>query len=210
MLIHRARIIRIAIVLLVLSSVHTAWAGAPTDQLREGVERVIKTLRDPELKGDKKTNERRAAISKLAAEIFDFTETAKRALGQHWAPRTPAEREDFVRFFTGLVERTYIAKVDQYNSEMTFQGDTVDGNQAIVRTTLILSKGTEMSLNYRMHRPRERWQVYDLNVEGISLVANYRTQFNKIIRTESYDALVTRLKSHQADVAVERSRPEGR
>lgn len=202
MLTHLARLIQIATVLLVLSSGHTAWAGAPTDQLREGVERVIKTLRDPELKGDKKAKERRAAISKLAAEIFDFTETAKQALRQHWAQRTPAEREDFVRLFTGLVERTYITKVDQYNSEMTFQGDTVDGDQALVRTTLILSKGAEMSLNYRMHRPRERWQVYDLNVEGISLVANYRTQFNKIIRTESYEALLARLKSHQVDFSA--------
>jgi MlaC protein len=110
-----------------LVTVHIAWAGPPTEQLREGVDRVIKTLRDPELRGDKKTSERRAAISKLADEIFDFTETAKRALGQHWAPRTPAEREDFVRLFTGLVQRTYIAKVDQYNSDMSFRGDSVEG-----------------------------------------------------------------------------------
>ncbi len=80
---------------------------------------------------------------------------------------------------------------------MTFLGDTVDGDQAIVRTTLILGKGGEMSLNYRMHQTRDRWQVYDLDVAGISLVANYRTQFSKIIRTESYEALVARLKSHQ-------------
>ena len=176
-------------------TVPTAWAGPPTDQLREGVERVIKTLRDPELSGDKKTSERRAAISKLADEIFDFTETAKLALGQHWASRTPAQREDFVRLFTGLVQRTYIAKVDQYNSDMTFRGDSVDGDQAVVRTTLALRQGGNMSLDYRMHRPQDRWLVYDIHVDGISLVANYRAQFNKIIRTESYEALVVRLKS---------------
>jgi len=202
MVTHHARVIWTLILLFALSSVHSAWAGPPTDQLREGVERVVKTLRDPELRGDKKTSERRAAISKLADEIFDFAETAKRAVGQHWAERTPAEREDFVRLFTGLVQRTYIARVDQYNSDMTFQGDTVDGDQAVVRTTLAVSKGSNMSLDYRMHQPGDRWKVYDINVDGISLVANYRAQFNRIIRTESYEALVARLKSHQIDFSA--------
>jgi phospholipid transport system substrate-binding protein len=92
--------------------------------------------------------------------------------------------------------------VDQYNSEMTFRGDTVDGDQAVVRTTLLLNKGAEMALDYRMHHPRDRWQVYDLNIDGISLVANYRAQFNKIVRTSSYEALVTALKSRQAEFSV--------
>ena len=201
MVTHHARVIWTLILLFGLSSAHSAWAGPPTDQLREGIDRVIKTIRDPDLRGDNKTIERRAAIGKVADEIFDFTETAKRALGQHWAQRTPAEREEFVRLFTGLVQRTYVSRVDQYNSDMTFQGDTVDGDHATVRTTLLLSKGGEMSLTYRMHQTRDRWQVYDLNIDGISLVGNYRTQFNKIIRTDSYEALVARLKSQQTDFA---------
>jgi phospholipid transport system substrate-binding protein len=194
----RARVIWTLVLLFALCSVHGASAGPPTDQLRDGVDRVVKILNDPELKGDKKADERRAAISKIADEIFDFAETAKRSLGQHWVQRTPAEREEFVRLFTELVRRTYISKVDQYNSEMTFRGDTVDGDHAVARTTLLLSKGDEMSLDYLMHHPRDRWQVYDLNIDGISLVANYRGQFNKIIRTSSYEALVATLKSHQA------------
>jgi phospholipid transport system substrate-binding protein len=202
MVTHHARVIWTLMLLFVLSSVQSARAGPPTDQLREGVEQVVKTLKDPELRGDKKTDERRAAISTLADKIFDFTETAKRALRQHWAQRTPAEREEFVRLFTGLIRRTYISKVDQYDPKMTFQGDTVDGDEAIVRTTLILGKGGEMSLNYRMHQTRDRWQVYDLDVAGISLVANYRAQFSKIIRTESYETLVARLKSHQTDLSA--------
>jgi len=193
-----ARAIWTLILLLALCSVDGAWAGPPTDQLREGVDRVVKILRDPGLKGDTKADERRTAITKVADEIFDFAETAKRSLGQHWAPRTPAEREEFVRLFTELVQRTYVAKVDQYNSEMTFRGDTVDGDQAVARTTLLLSKGGAMALDYWMHLTRDRWQVYDLNIDGISLVANYRAQFNKIIRTSSYEALVTTLKSRQA------------
>jgi len=146
---------------------------------------------------------------KLPLLIVEYGETAKRALGQHWAQRTAAEREEFVRLFTALLQRTYISKVDQYNSEMTFQDDVVDGNQAVVRTTLLLGKGSEMSLDYRMHHPRDRWQVYDLSIDGTSLVANYRSQFNKIVRTESYEGLVARLKSREVGFAAPAAGPSG-
>jgi phospholipid transport system substrate-binding protein len=203
-------ILLILIVLFALLWAQGAWAGPPTDQLRDGVERVVKILRDPELRGDTKANERTAAVNKVADEIFDFGEMAKRSLGQqHWAQRTPAEREEFVRLFTELLQRTYISKVDQYNSEMTFHDDVVDGNQAVVRTTLVLGKGGEMSLDYRMHHARDRWQVYDISIDGISLVANYRSQFNKIVRTDSYEGLVARLKSRQVGFAAPAAGPSG-
>ena len=203
------RLLLILIVLSALAWVQGAWAGPPTDQLRDGVERVVKVLTDPELRGDTKVNERNAAVNKVADDIFDFGETAKRALGQHWAQRTSAEREEFVRLFTELVQRTYISKVDQYNSETTFRGDTVDGDNAVARTTLLLGKGSEMSLDYRMHHPRDRWQVYDLSIDGTSLVANYRSQFNKIVRTESYETLVARLRSRQVGFAAPAAGPSG-
>jgi phospholipid transport system substrate-binding protein len=170
---------------------------------------VVKILRDPELKGLTKVNERSAAVNKVADEIFDFGETAKRSLGQHWVQRTPAEREEFVRLFTELLQRTYLSKVDQYNSEMTFQDDVVNGDQAVVRSTLLLGKGNEMSLDYRMHNSRDRWQVYDISIDGISLVANYRSQFNKIVRTESYEALVARLRTRQVGFAAPAAGPSG-
>ena len=195
--------------LVALTWVQGAWAGPPTDQLRDGVARVVKILRDPELKGLTKVNERSAAVNKVADEIFDFGETAKRSLGQHWAQRTPAEREEFVRLFTELLQRTYLSKVDQYNSEMTFQDDAVNGDQAVVRSTLLLGKGNEMSLDYRMHHARDRWQVYDISIDGISLVANYRSQFNKIVRTESYETLVARLRSRQVGFAAPAAGPSG-
>ena len=197
------------IVLFGLAWVHGASAGPPTDQLRDGVQHVVQILKDPELMGDAKAPERSAAVNKVADEIFDFGETAKRALGPHWAQRTPAERDEFVRLFTELVQRTYLSKVDQYNSEMTFQGDEVDGNQAVVRTTLLLGKGSQMALDYRMHHPRDRWQVYDLSIDGISLVASYRSQFNKIVRTDSYEGLVARLRSRQVGLAAPAAGPTG-
>lgn len=194
---------------LALPSVQNAWAGPPTDQLRDGVERVVAVLKDPTLRGETKAGERNAAVNRVADEIFDFGETAKQALGQHWAKRTPAEHEEFVRLFTELLQHTYLSKVDQYNTEMTFQDDVIDGTQAIVRTTLLLGKGGGMSLAYRMHYARDRWQVYDVNINGISLLASYRSQFNKILRTDTYEGLVARLKARQLEFAASASRSTG-
>jgi phospholipid transport system substrate-binding protein len=194
-----AVVIGTLIFLFTFCSVDGAWAGPPTDHLREGVDRVNKILKDFDLAGDKRADERRVAISAAVDKIFDFSETAKRSLGQQWAQRTPVEREEFIRLFTELFKRTYVSKVDQFNSEMTVRGETVEGDHAVVRTTLLLGKGGEISLDYLMHHPGDRWQVYDLDIDGVSLVANYRAQFNKIIRTSSYEALVTTLRSRQTE-----------
>ncbi len=196
---------------LALVSAHGAWAGPPTDQLRVGVDRVLDVLRDPQLSGDARIDQRRVAISKVAGEIFDFGDMAKRALGPHWVERTPAERGEFVRLFTDLIQRAYVGKVDQHAAatKMTFLGETMDGDHAVVRTTIPLSNGSTMPLDYRMHSTRDRWQVYDLNIDGISLVANYRAQFNRVIRTSSYPALVTRLKSQQAEFSSPSASPPG-
>jgi phospholipid transport system substrate-binding protein len=194
---------------LALVSAHGAWAGPPTDQLRGGVDRVLEVLRDPQLSGDTRIDQRRIAISKVAGDIFDFGDMAKRALGQHWAERTPAERGEFVRLFTELIQRAYVSKVDQHAAatKMTFRGETVDDEYAVVKTTIPLSNGSTMPLDYRMHSTRDHWQVYDLNIDGISLVANYRAQFNRVIRTSSYGALVTKLKSQQAEFSAPSASP---
>jgi phospholipid transport system substrate-binding protein len=197
---YHARAFWILISLFALSPAHGAWAGPPSDQLRAGVDRVFKILGDPELEGDQKVNQRRTAIVIVAHEIFDFGEMAKRSLGQHWEQRTLAERGEFVRLFTELIQRSYISKVDQHGAEkMIVQDEKVDGDYAIVRTTLPLGPGREMPIDYRMHSTDDRWQVYDLSIDGISLVGNYRAQFNKIIRTSSYGALVAKFKSLQAE-----------
>jgi phospholipid transport system substrate-binding protein len=191
------------LLVLALSAAPDAWGGAPTDQFRNGVDRVFKILQDPELKGGTNASRRWATIAKVSEEIFDFGETAKRSLGQHWDRRTPAEREEFVRLFTDLIQRAYVTRIDRYSGEkMVFRGETVDGDQAVVRTALIVDDGGQMALDYKMHHTSDRWQVYDINVEGVSLVANYRAQFNKVIRSESYQALVTRLKANHADFSA--------
>ena len=198
-----ARLIGTLIFLVALCSVHDAWAGSSTDQLRDGVERVLKILRDPELKGEENANKRTILILRIAHEIFDFGEMAKRSLGQHWNQRTPVERGEFVRLFTELIKRAYISKVDLNTSErMVVRGETVDGDHAVVRTTLFLDRGREIPLDYRMHKTDDRWQVYDVTIGGTGLVANYRAQFNKIISTASYEVLVTKLTSKQSAVSA--------
>jgi phospholipid transport system substrate-binding protein len=185
---------------LVLALAVPALAGAPTEQLRGQIDRVIKTLEDPQLKQDGKAQERRKTVRKIADEIFDFGETAKRSLGRHWQARTPTEREEFVQLFADLLERSYISKIELFNGErVTYVSENIDGETATIRTRLITKQGTEIPVDYRMLKRGERWLVYDVVIEGVSLVANYRTQFNKIIQTSSYDDLVKKMKGKQEE-----------
>ena len=186
---------------LVLSPAH---AGAPTDQLRTQIDRVLKVLENPELKKDGKQKNRRAAVRKIADEVFDFAETAKRSLGRHWQPRTSSEREEFVQLFADLLERSYISRIELYGGErIGYAGDTIQGELATVRTKLTTRQGTEIPIDYRMLQKNGRWVVYDVIIEGVSLVANYRTQFNKIIQTSSYKELVKKMKTEQEEFLEE-------
>ena len=174
----------------------SAWAGAPTDQVREYTDAVVKVLEDPALKADDKKPERRAAVRKIAAEVFDVQETAQRALGPHWQQRTPQERQEFVQLFAELLEQTYISKIDLFGGEkLRFTDEKVDGDNAVVRAKVVTRQQTEVPVEARMLRKGDRWLVYDILIENISLVGNYRAQFDRIIRTSSYEDLVKRLRN---------------
>ncbi len=176
----------------------SAEAGPALEQLRSQIDRVLKIMEDPGLKKEAQSKERRAAVRKVADEIFDFQETAKRSLARHWQPRTSAEQTEFVRLFADLLERSYISRIELYGGEkIAYLGDSQDGDQAMVRTRIITKSGTEIPVDYRMLKRAERWLVYDVIIEGVSLVANYRTQFNKIIQTSSYAELVRKMKVKQ-------------
>ncbi|PYM17925.1 MAG: organic solvent tolerance ABC transporter substrate-binding protein [Candidatus Rokuibacteriota bacterium] len=173
-----------------------ARAGQPTDQLKSHVDRIVQMLQDPALKSEGRSAERRDAVRKVAMDIFDFEETSKRALGPHWRERTPAEREEFVRLFTDLLEHSYLSKIESYQGEkISYLGETVQDDTATVKTRIVTPKRTEIPVDYRMGRKDNRWLVYDVIIEGISLVGNYRTQFNKVIQTQSYQALVEKLRA---------------
>ncbi len=188
----------IGVALPVLFTVQGAWAGPPTDQLKPAVERVIRILQDPALNGEGKAAERRGAIRNISEGIFGWREMAKRSLGAHWRERTEAEREEFVRLFRDLLERRYVSTIERYSGErITYSGDSVDGNQAIVRTRFLTKQGQEIRIDYRMMRHGDRWLIYDVLIENVGLVGNYRTQFNQIIRTSSFEELVNKMRGHE-------------
>ena len=196
-----SRLILVALTGLVAWAPASADAGAPTDQLKASVEQIVKVLEDPALKPDAKARERRAAIRKEAEVVFDFKETARRALGRHWPALSEKDRQEFTSLFTDLIERAYISKIERYSGErIAYSGETVDGGVASVRTRFVTKQGTEIPVDYRMQQRGDRWLVYDVLVEGVSLINNYRTQFDKIIQTSSYAELVRKMKA--AEVAA--------
>jgi phospholipid transport system substrate-binding protein len=187
------------VVALVLGGVVTALAGVPTETVRDYTDAVVRVLEDPALKTDDRRAERRAAVRKIAIDIFDVQETARRALGHHWQQRTPQEREEFVQLFADLLERTYIDKIDLFGGErLKFTEEKVDGEHAVVRAKVVTKQGTEVPVEARMLNRTGRWQIYDIVIENISLIGNYRSQFDRIIRSSSYGELARRLRMHGA------------
>ncbi len=200
---HRRLLVAAAVLATLLAS-RGASAGPPTDQLKGEIDRVVKLIEDPALKGDTKALERRQKVRGIANNIFDWAETAKRSLARHWQPLTDPQREEFVKLFGDLLERSYISKIEVYGGErIVYAGEAVDGDQAMVRTKLVTKQGTDVPIEYRMIRRNDRWLVYDVVIEGVSFVSNYRTQFNKIIQTSSYQELVKKMKTKQEEFQYE-------
>ncbi len=190
------RSVAVTLTLLVVAIAPGALAGPAMDRLKPEIDRVIATIENPALKGESKTSERRQALRGITDGVFDWTEMAKRALGRHWAGRTPAEQQEFVGLFRELLERAYVAKIERYAGEpIAYVGEAVDGDLTTVRTKITTRQNQEVPIDYRMFRDGDRWRVYDVLIESISLVNNYRTQFDGIIKTSSYEELVKRLKA---------------
>jgi phospholipid transport system substrate-binding protein len=178
-----------------------AWAGPAADQLKDAIDRVLKTLDEPSLKGEGNVADRRKAVRKVATEIFDFPEMARRSLARHWQGLGAPERQEFVGLFTDLLEQSYISRIETYGGErITYGAERVDGDTATVGTKIITKNGTEVPVDYRMLKRGDRWRVFDVNIEGVSLINNYRTQFNKIIQTSSYAELIKRMKAKQGEI----------
>jgi len=130
----------------------------------------------------------------------DFEEMAKRALGSHWRRRNPKEQQEFVRLFSDLLENAYISRIEAYNNEkLVYTGEKLDGQYAEVQSRMATSKGEEYSINYKVRLVNSQWKVYDVVIENISLVNNYRSQFNRVITKSSYEDLILRLKEKQTE-----------
>jgi len=181
-----------AVILLGAASADTAWAGPPTDALKQTIDEVIKILEDPGLKKLDKKKDRR--LEEVVGHRFNYAEMAKRTLGKEWAKRSPEEQKEFVASFQTLLVNTYIGRIENYSGEkVQYLKETTDGDYAEVKTQIDTGKSI-VPIDYKMHNNSGEWRVYDVVVEGTGLVQNYREQFRRIINKESFEALAQQLR----------------
>ncbi len=171
-----------------------AWAGAATDAMRGTIDEVLRILADKELKKPAKTNERRQLLEKVVGERFDYHEMSRRSLGAPWGNLSDPEKQEFVSLFQTLLVNTYADKIESYSGEgVQYINERTEKEYAEVRTRVMTGK-TEIPLDYRLLNKGSAWRVYDVVVDGVSLVNNYRGQFSKILRTGSYADLIDQLR----------------
>jgi len=165
-------------------------------QIREAIEQGIAVVKNPKLAGKGMQAERRTRLREAVAPYFDFQEMAKRSLGIYWKDRSPSEREEFIRLYQELLENSYAGKIESYQGEKIVYGkETVDPPYAVVRTGIVTMKGEEIPVNYLLLQEGNRWRIYDVVIERISLVNNYRSQFGSILQKSSFPELIRKLKA---------------
>jgi phospholipid transport system substrate-binding protein len=176
---------------------YSALASTPTEQVREKADKVLKILNDPTLKNNKE--KRRDMVTNIVEEMIDWQEVGKRALAIHWRKRTPEERKEFITLFRDLLKRTYSDKLDLYAGEsIIYDSEKIEGTRAVVKTRMInKKKGEEATVEYRLIKKDGQWLGYDLVIEGISAVNNYRVQFNEVITNSSYENLIKKMKNRE-------------
>ncbi|MGH7824833.1 MAG: MlaC/ttg2D family ABC transporter substrate-binding protein [Candidatus Binatia bacterium] len=181
-------------------------AGEPTEQLQQTIDSLLAVLKSPDLMGEGKAKERRQKLRKIIYPRFDFPEMAKRALGSHWQRRSPEEQKEFIKLFTGLLEDAYLDTIESYKGEkVRYLNERQDKNFAQVDTKILDPQGQEYSVNYRLHKSGSDWKVYDVVVENISLVNNYRSQFNRILAKSSYEELIAAMKDRKLSAPSKKS-----
>ncbi|MBI2488269.1 MAG: ABC transporter substrate-binding protein [Planctomycetes bacterium] len=176
------------------------FAGDPGKLVMETIDKGLVVLKEPSLKGNDKVNERRQKLWETISPIFNFEEMSKRALGQHWKKRSDEEKKEFVGLFTNILKDAYIGKTDAYSGEKVILiKERVDKEYATVQTKFILNTGSELVVDYNMLNNSGEWKIYDVIIEGVSLVNNYRSQFNSILIKSTYNELVQRIKEKKAN-----------
>lgn len=170
-----------------------ALAGEPQDRLKTGIDKVIAILSDASLKGAAKRADRQHKLRTVADSFFDWRELSRRAAAEHWSKFNTKQQDDFVVAFSELLQKTYIRKLEKYNNEkVAYLGEQIADNQAFLKTQVAMKDKT-IPINYVMIK-HDQWMVYDVVVEGVSLVKNYRTQFAKILTRDTPEALIQRIK----------------
>ena len=175
-----------------------AFAGV-SDDVKYTVEELFRIVADKDLK--KHDQQRRQVLKKVINTIFDYSEMAKQTLGRHWNQRTRAERAQFTDLFASLLDNSYISKTESYNNEkIVYLKETIDGDHAEIKSKIVTAKRDEYALDYRLLNENGKWMVYDIVIEGVSMVSNYRTQFSRIISNNGYSELVKKLQTKTSEL----------
>ncbi|HEX9420675.1 MAG TPA: ABC transporter substrate-binding protein [Methylomirabilota bacterium] len=183
------------IMAVVLAAASPATAASPTETVKAAVQQVFSQPDSPAVKAPS-VAERRAQIRKVTETLFDFEEMSQRSLGKAWTQASPAEQKEFVRLFGGLIANAYMGRIEQYAGEpITYVGERIEGDDARVQSRVVTPKGSEVPIEYRLYRSTEgRWTVYDIYVDGFSLVGSYKAQFNRLLQRGTFADLLKQLR----------------
>lgn len=185
----------IVAVLIGICSGKLANAGEPTEAIRGAVIQGVEILKNAKLDSQKERLQVIDRLRQVVYPLFDFNEMAMRSLGANWRRLNPQQRKDFVSTFTALLEKTYADQIDLYNGQQViYTGESIDGDYAQVDSRIIDKNGQPYSVAYRLHRVNGKWKIYDVVAENISLVNNYRAQFNRVIVKSSFEELLKIMK----------------
>jgi len=172
------------------------YADTPMEQLQETIQQVMLTMNGAVKNGDPELREK---LRDALMPRFDWFEMARQTLGKHWST-VPNRQHEFVAVFAEFLGNSYIGKIGSYKDEkIVFVHESIEKNLAEVNTKIVSSKGEPISVNYRLHRVQGEWKIYDVVVEDISIVSNYRSQFNRILASASFDDLIRRLKEKDSN-----------
>ena len=171
------------------------YAGAPTEEIRTAIDQGIEILKSAKLDNNKQRAQVISQLREIVYTRFDFEEMAKRSLGSHWRRLNPQQQKEFVAAFTELLETTYADKIDLYEGQQVeYIGETIDKNYAEVNTRVIGKNRQTYTVDYKLHEIGGKWRIYDVIAENISLVNNYRSQFNRVVVNSSIEELIKRIR----------------
>lgn len=170
-------------------------AGSPTDQIRQTTDKILAIVQDPAFKGEEHASERQKQMRMPIDERFDWAAMARSALGRNWRKLSEEQRATFTVLFSDLIEKTYMSRIESYSGEkIIYKGDKVDGLYGVVEVVIVTSRGNDVPVSYRVLQKGDDWLVYDIIIEGVSMVNNYRSQIGSILDRSSYDELIAKLK----------------
>lgn len=176
-----------------------AQAGEPSDQIRQTTEKILAIVQDPAMKGADKDVERQKRMKQVVDERFDWAVMARSAIGKHWRDLTEPQRVEFTSLFGEMIEQNYMSRVESYSGEkIQYKGDKVDGAFGVADVVIVTLKGTDIPVSYRVQKKDSGWLVYDVNIEGVSLVNNYRSQIGSILNNSTYEKMIEKIRANIA------------